>query len=85
MSEVYQITGLVTLLTAFTILLMNKTCVRNELAMRAPKLISKMLSCDFCLSFWAAMLYCLILFILTGDNGYFLIPFFSAPLTRMLI
>ena len=85
MSEIYQIIGLVTLLTAFTILLMSKTCVRDELIMHTPKFISKMFSCDFCLGFWTAMLYCLVLFILTGDLGYFVIPFFSAPLIRLLI
>ena len=85
MSEICQIVGIIALAAAFFILLMAKLGIRDEIVARAPKLISKLFACDFCLSFWMAEVFCICLFLVTGDNGWVLVPILSAPLTRMII
>lgn len=85
MSALYQVIGLTTLFTAFIILVLDKTELRDDLVAKSPKFLSKLLSCDFCLGFWLSMALCLFAFILTGDLGYLCVPFFSAPLIRLLV
>lgn len=85
MSEICQIVGIIALTAAFFILLITKLGIRDEIVARAPKLISKLFACDFCLSFWMAEAFCTCLALLTGDYGWLIIPIFSAPLTRIII
>ena len=89
MSTVYFITMLSALiyiaLAAFAILLIGKLGVRDEIITRAPKLISQLFDCDFCLSFWTSLILAIILAIFFNEMSIILIPIISTPITRILI
>lgn len=76
---------MVALAAAFGILFIGKTGIRDKIIMKAPKLISELFSCDFCLSFWAGMLICVILAFTFTNFCIIFIPVLSAPLTRIFL
>lgn len=75
----------VALAAAFIILLIGKSGIRNEVIARAPKLISQMFECDFCLSFWTSLILAVILAILFQEMSILFIPLLSTPITRILL
>lgn len=90
MSTIYFITMLsalicIALVSAFTILLIGKLGIRNEIITRAPKLISQLFDCDFCLSFWLSLILAIILAIFFNEIDVIFIPIISTPITRILI
>jgi hypothetical protein len=90
MSTVYFITVLsaliyIALAAAFAILLIGKLGVRDEIIARAPKLISQLFDCDFCLSFWTSLILAIILAIFFNEMSIIFIPIISTPITRILI
>lgn len=80
---------IVALGAAFIVLLMNKTGLREKmrdaLDLKGVKFIPDMLDCDFCISFWSAVVICFVASIFTLDFTWLFIPVFSSPLTRNLI
>lgn len=72
-------------ISAFGILLIGKLGVRDEIIARAPKLISELFSCDFCLSFWLSLILAIILAIILNEIVVLFIPIVSTPITRILI
>lgn len=72
-------------ISAFIILFAGKTGMRDEIIARAPKLISQLFDCDFCLSFWTSLILAIILAIFFGEMSIILIPIVSTPITRILI
>lgn len=85
MSTVYFITFILTLSSAFTILLIGKLGIRDNVIAKAPKLISQLFDCDFCLSFWVSLILAVILAIIFSDLSIIFIPILSAPITRVFI
>ena len=90
MSTVYFITLLsaliyIALAAAFTILLIGKLGIRDSIIAKAPKLISQLFDCDFCLSFWTSLIIAIILAIFFNEMSIILIPIISTPITRILI
>lgn len=73
------------LLSAFIILLITKIGLRDFVIEQGPKLISKMFSCDFCLSFWVNVFIALIITASMGCLSFIIIPIFAAPITRILL
>lgn len=71
--------------TAFTLLFLQKIGVIEHVQIHAPKLISKLFSCHFCLSFWTSFVLALFLVMYFRDYTLLLIPVFSAPITRRLL
>lgn len=68
------------------ILVMDKVGMRGALIEKVPiKAISKMLSCDFCLSFWTAVFNSVVFVVCTGEIMWLVLPIFTAPITRLLI
>lgn len=76
-------------IASFILLFMEKTGLRNYIINKSPILISKLFSCDFCLSFWTCLFFAIL--------GSF-IPLFelriwmriisvliATPLTRVLL
>lgn len=91
MSTIYQIIAyaiLTGLFIAFIVLLLNKT-IRYDLRDFCDKykisLIAKMLDCDFCLSFWLSLAFCIAISITSSDYLFLFIPFFSTPITRFML
>lgn len=72
-------------LAAFIILFIDKIGLRDKIIQEAPKLISELFSCDFCLSFWTAVLITVFVVSISGNSMLCFIPLFSTPLTRILI
>ena len=90
MSTVYFITMLsaliyVALAAAFVILLIGKLGIRDNIIVKAPKLISQLFDCDFCLSFWTSVILAVILAIFFREMNILFIPIISTPITRILI
>ena len=87
MSEIHfiVITLQIALVTAFFILLIGKLGIRDKVIAKAPKLISQLFDCDFCLSFWTALILAIILAIFFSEYYIIFIPIISAPITRILI
>ena len=90
MSTVYFITMLsaliyIALAAAFAILLIGKLGIRDNIIARAPKLISQLFDCDFCLSFWMSVILAVILAIFFREMNILFIPIISTPITRILI
>jgi hypothetical protein len=90
MSTVYFITLLsaliyIALAAAFVILLIGKLGIRDNIIAKAPKLISQLFDCDFCLSFWASLILAVILAIFFREMNILFIPIISTPITRILI
>ena len=90
MSTVYFITMLsaliyIALTAAFAILLIGKLGIRDNIIAKAPKLISQLFDCDFCLSFWTSVILAVILAIFFREMSIIFIPIISTPITRILI
>lgn len=90
MSTVYFITLLsaliyIALAAAFVILLIEKLGIRDSIVVNAPKLISQLFDCDFCLSFWMSLILAVILAIFFDEFSILFIPIISTPITRILI
>ena len=71
--------------SAFGILLIGRLGLRDEIVMRAPRLISQLFECDFCLSFWVSLILAVILALVLPDASILITPLISTPLTRILI
>jgi hypothetical protein len=79
------IVTVVALASAFFILLISKIGLRDKVILRAPKLISQMFECDFCLSFWVALVISILFSIMLGSWVVLIVPLLSAPLTRIMV
>lgn len=75
----------VALLAAFIVLLIKKWGLAEWMQVHGDKFMSQLFSCDLCMSFWAAMLLSAFLAGYTDDVLMFVIPFFTTPVTRMLV
>lgn len=75
----------VALLAAFIVLLVKKWGLAEWMQVHGDKFMSQLFSCDLCMSFWAAMLLSAFLAGYTDDMLMFVIPFFTTPITRMLV
>jgi hypothetical protein len=76
---------MVALLAAFIVLLVKKWGFAEWMQIHGDRFLSKLFGCDLCMSFWAAMVVCLILACWFDDNQLFFIPMFTTPITRMLV
>ena len=88
MSTIYfiiAITAIVACVSAFGILLIGKLGIRDEIITRAPKLISELFSCDFCLSFWFSLILAIILAIFFREIIVLFVPIVSTPIARILL
>lgn len=75
----------VALLAAFIVLLVKKWGWAEWMQVHGDKIASQLFSCDLCMSFWAAMIISAFLAGYTDDMLMFAIPFFTTPITRMLV
>ena len=78
-------TLIIALFATFVILLIDKVGYREKMQIRAPKLISEMFSCDFCLSWWTCLLFAVVACTLQGEIIYILCSIAATPLTRKLL
>lgn len=70
---------------AFAILFAERLGIRDKIVAEAPKLISQLFECDFCLSFWTSLILAIILAIIFNEMSIIFIPIMSTPITRILL
>lgn len=70
---------------AFAILFAERLGIRDKIVAEAPKLISQLFECDFCLSFWTSLILAIILAIIFNEMSIIFIPIASTPITRILL
>lgn len=70
---------------AFLILTAKKRKLIEFAQMRVPRKSAKLLSCDFCLSFWLNVILSIVLFFITKDATILLYCFVATPITRFLL
>lgn len=85
MNEFVFYVVVIALLAAFIIMLLRKWGVIEWVQINGNEFFSKMFSCDFCLSWWAAVILSFIATIFTGNISLFLVPFCSTMITRILL
>lgn len=80
---------MIALACAFVELTASKTGLRYQLRDWCDKIgfgiIAEMLECDFCFGFWLCMLISAALTLITFDPRYLSVPFFAAPIIRILV
>lgn len=77
--------GAVALAAAFVVLLVKKWGWAEYIQVHGNEFLSKLFSCDLCMSFWAALCISVALVMCYGDIRLVMIPVFSTPITRQLV
>lgn len=75
----------VALVSAFIILLAKKVGIVEWMQVHGNDVVSKLASCDFCMSFWTGSLLSLAVALVTGEFVCIFIGVLSCPITRMLV
>ena len=76
----------VALWVCFLLLLAYKVGIIEWLQVHGGDIISKLASCDFCMSWWASVLVMLLSVSFVGDNAvYMLAPVLATPIARILV
>ena len=76
---------LIALAAAFVVLLIKKWGIAEWMQVHGDRYMSKLFSCDLCMSFWACMAISLVLMVFNDDPCTVLVPMFATPITRMLV
>ena len=85
MEQLLLMTMAVALLAAFVVLLTKKWGIAELIQIHGNDFLSKLFSCDLCMSFWAGVLVTMIVCLVSREMGFILIPVMSTPITRMLV
>ena len=85
LSYILELAVFVALLAAMMVLLVKKWGIAEWIQIHGDKFLSKLFSCDLCMSFWAAMCFSVVLCCVYDDAGWLLLPFLTTPVTRMLV
>lgn len=85
MSELVFIVFLVSLASAFVVLVLKKWGIAEWMQIHGDKYLSQLFGCDLCMSFWTALLMCVCVCLVTDCGLYMAVPVFSTPITRMLV
>lgn len=84
MSSYLELIVMVSLAAAFVVLLVKKVGIAEWMQVHGDKYLSQLFACDFCMSFWASMIFALGLVCFMDNSAYIFIPLFSTPISRML-
>ena len=76
---------LVALAAAFVVLVVKKWGWAEWMQIHGDKFLSKLFSCDLCMSFWAGLFISFVFVCWYDDPIYVIMPVFTTPLTRMLV
>ena len=70
---------------AFIVSFLTISGIRNYLIEHCKiTMLAKLLSCDFCLSFWLAVIVCFALAVQTRQFNIIFLPIVSTPISRFL-
>ena len=70
---------------AFCVLLMKKWGIAEWMQIHGDRFMSRLFSCDLCMSFWTCAVLSLGLTLFLDDGSLMFIPIFATPVTRMLV
>lgn len=73
---------IIALIACWLILFITKIGVREYVQVHAPRLISQLFDCDFCLSWWICLGLAIIFSLIIGNFVLVLSAFCATPLTR---
>lgn len=76
---------LVALLAAFIVLLVKKWGIAEYWQIHGNDFVSKLFSCDLCMSFWACVIVSWVATVASGDVRMVWVPFMAMPITRMMV
>ena len=85
MIEFVFLTLIIALFATFVILLTERVGIREKVQIRAPKLMSELFSCDFCLSFWVCLITSLVISAFSNIDIVLLTAIAATPITRKLL
>ena len=69
----------------FIVLFLDRSGIRGKVAETAPKWLSEMFQCDFCLAFWVSIVVCVILGGIFGSPFVLALSFLAVPIARKLL
>ena len=75
----------IALFAAFGIMLISKLGLRDMIIADAPKLLSMLFECDFCLSWWTCLALSILAILFSGNLLLLVSAVLATPLTRRLI
>ena len=76
---------LVALLAAFMVLLVKKWGIAEYWQIHGNDFVSRLFSCDLCMSFWACVIVSAVAMVVSGDVRMTAVPFMAMPITRMMV
>ena len=82
---ILEVSFFVSCVVAFLLLLAHKVGLVETLQVHGSKLISELVHCDFCMSFWLSVFVTLAVVFITGDWWLVVVPLISTPIARRLI
>lgn len=85
MMDFVLLTIIIALLSCFVILFIEKIGYRELMQVRAPKLISELFSCDFCLSWWINLIITLSFCVMACEWHFIFCAVVATPITRRLL
>lgn len=71
--------------SAFVLILLAKWKVVEWMQVHGNDFFAKMANCDFCLSWWANVVFAIVFAVVTESWWVLLLPFFTTMITRKLI
>ena len=81
----FKLIILVALAAAFVVMVVKKWGWAEWMQIHGDKFLSKLFSCDLCMSFWAGLFISFAFVCRYDDPIYLIMPVFTTPLTRMLV
>lgn len=76
---------MVALLAAFVVLLVKKWGIAEYCQVHGTDFVSRLFSCDLCMSFWACVIVSAVATAVSGDVRMTAVPFMAMPITRMMV
>ena len=75
----------VALMAAFVVVLLKKWGIAEWMQVHGNGFVSKLFSCDFCMSWWASVIIATAGLLLFNDAAFLLAPVLATPIARYLV
>lgn len=80
-----ELVVLVALAASFMVLLVKKWGIAEWMQIHGGEVMSRLFSCDFCMSFWSSLVVCVLISCWHEDPVLLAVPLFSTPIARMMV
>ncbi len=75
----------VALVAAFVVVLLKKWGIAEWMQVHGNEFVSKLFSCDFCMSWWVSVIIAAAGVLLFNDLAFLLAPVLATPIARYLV